>query len=119
MYSCALGSIGKYMLYHYNIFGQMQHRKIVAEDPKMVAIVLWLPLFLLNVVALVIAAIGECNRLHFSCDTQPLYCNSFGAFATHSKCCNKRNFSHYGCGNSINCNELGVASDTYCDTLVV
>jgi hypothetical protein len=30
---------------HYKIFGQMQHKKSVAKDPKMVAIVLLLPFF--------------------------------------------------------------------------
>jgi len=75
--------------------------------------------FWLNVVALVRVAIAECNGLRFSCDTQPLYCNTFDAFATHGECCNTSNCNHYGCGNSINYNELGIASDTYCDTLVV
>jgi hypothetical protein len=104
---------------HYKIFGQMQHRKSVVKDPEMVEIVLLLQFFGLNVVALVTVAIGECNRLRFSCNTKPLYYNTFDTFATHGECCNKSNCNHYGCGNSINCNELGVASDTYCDTLVV
>jgi hypothetical protein len=39
--------------------------------------------FWLKVVALVRVAIAECNGLRFSCDTQPLYCNTFDAFATH------------------------------------
>jgi len=109
----------KYSL-HYKIFGQMQCRKSVAKDPKngsnctFDTIVFWL-----NVVALVRAARAECNGLRFICDTQPLYCNTFDAFATHGECCNTSNCNHYGCGNSINCNELGIASDTYCDTLVV
>jgi hypothetical protein len=49
----------------------------------MVAIVLLLPFFGLNVVALVTLAIGECNGLRFSCDTTPLlqhfwcFCNTW------------------------------------------
>jgi hypothetical protein len=81
---------------HYKIFGQIQHRKIVANDPKMVAIVLFLQFFWLNVVALVTVAIGECNGLRFSCDTRSLYCNSFDAFATHGECCNKSNCKPMG-----------------------
>jgi hypothetical protein len=97
----------------------MQHQKSVAKDQKMVAIVLLLPFLWLNGVALVTVAIGECNGLHFNCDTQTLYCNTFDAFATLGECCNNSNCNLYGCGNSINCNELAIARDTYCDTMVM
>jgi hypothetical protein len=95
------------------------HRKSVAKVPKMVAIILLLPFFCLNVVALVTVAIGECNELRFSCDTQHLYCNTFDAFAILGECCNNSNCNHYGCDNSINCNELGVARNTYSDMMIV
>jgi hypothetical protein len=76
---------------HYKIFGQMQHQISVVKDPKIVAIVFSQPFFWLNVVALVTAAIGECNGLCFSCDTYPLYCNTFDTFATPDECCNNSN----------------------------
>jgi hypothetical protein len=85
------------------------HRKSVAKDPKMVAIILLLPFFWLNVVALVTVAIGECDELRFSCNTQHLYCNTFDAFAILGECCNNSNCNHYGCANSINCKKLCVA----------
>jgi hypothetical protein len=40
--------IDAYHSNHYKIFSQMQHRKSVAKDPKMVAIVLLLPSFLVK-----------------------------------------------------------------------
>jgi hypothetical protein len=43
---------------HYKVFGQIQCRKSVAKDPKMVAIVLSLQFFWLKVVALVTVAIA-------------------------------------------------------------
>ena len=44
---------------HYKIFGLLQRQKSVAKDPKMVAIVILLPIFFwLNVVALVRVAIA-------------------------------------------------------------
>jgi hypothetical protein len=97
----------------------MQHQKSVAKDPKNGSNSTFATIFWLNGVALVTIAIGECNELHFSCDTQTLYCNTFDAFATLDECCNNSNCNHYGCGNSINCNELGIARDMYCDTMVV
>jgi hypothetical protein len=39
------GVAGSLPTAHYKIFGQMQYRKSVAKDQKMVAIVLLLPLF--------------------------------------------------------------------------
>jgi hypothetical protein len=84
----------------------------------MVAIVLLLP-FLVKTCCTCNRSLRHNARDYVLIAThKPLYCYTFDSFATLGECCNNSNCNHYGCGNRINCNVLGVISDTYCDTLV-